>query len=144
MSPGRADAEVVSLHLAALRQAAAALRRHAGTSAAAFRADIERRWVVQRGLHICAQNVLDIAKHLAAAAGQAPQGYAEAIDCLGASGILPRAFANRFRGVAGFRNVLAHNSVDIDIDLDRVARFLSENLDDFEEFARHIERRDGA
>ena len=47
-------------------------------------------------------------------------------------------------GVAGFRNVLAHNSVDIDIDLDRVARFLSENLDDFEEFARHIERRDGA
>ena len=30
----------------------------------------------------------------------------------------------------------------LDIDIDFVARFLSENLDDFEEFVRYIERRD--
>ena len=52
--------------------------------------------------------------------------------------MLGRAFGAKFRYVAGFRNVLVHD--DINVDLAAVARILDENLDDFEEFARLVER----
>ncbi|MYK88183.1 MAG: DUF86 domain-containing protein, partial [Acidobacteria bacterium] len=39
---------------------------------------------------------------------------------------------------AGFRNVLVHGYLDVDVDL--VAKLLGESLDDFEEFAGHLER----
>ena len=52
--------------------------------------------------------------------------------------MLPAAFGVRFRGIAGFRNVLVHDYVEVDLDV--VARVLDENLGDFEEFARLVER----
>ena len=136
MSPGRADRRVVDRHLAALRAAVAALRRHAGASAETLRADPDLRWAVERGLQIAAQNALDIANHLAAAAGLDPGGYAAAIDGLARMGALPPAFAARFRAVAGFRNILVHGYLDVDVEL--VAEVLAGRLDD-EEFARYVE-----
>ena len=137
MSPGRADRRVVDRHLSALRAAVAALRRHAGASAGTLHADPDLRWAVERGLQLAAQHALDIANHLAAAAGQDPGGYAAAIDGLAQAGALPPAFAARFRAVAGFRNALVHSSLNVDVEL--VADVLAERLDDFEEFARHVE-----
>ena len=52
--------------------------------------------------------------------------------------MLPQAFGERFRAVAGFRNVLVHGYLEVD--LDRIATMLAEELDDFDEFARHVER----
>ena len=37
----------------------------------------------------------------------------------------------------GFRNIIVHGYLDLD--LNRVARFLGEDLNDFEVFAQHIE-----
>ena len=51
---------------------------------------------------------------------------------------MPPGFAARFGAVAGFRNVLVHGYLEVDLEL--VARFLAERLEDFEEFARHVER----
>lgn len=48
------------------------------------------------------------------------------------------ARARRANLIAGFRNVLVHGYLEVDLDL--LARILTENLDDFEEFARHVER----
>ena len=138
MTPGRPDRRVVERHLAALRQALAGLRRYAGTSPQTLRTDSDRRWAVERGLQLCAQNALDIASHLGSAAGRDPATYGSAIDGLVETGVLPPDFAERFRGIAGFRNVLVHGYLDVD--LDRVAQMLSEELDDFEQFAGHIER----
>ena len=138
MSPGRVDRGVVDRHLIALRQALAALRRHAGISPASLRADSDRRWTVERGLHLCAQNALDIASHIASAAGLDPTTYGSSIDCLVETNVLPARFGERFRGIAGFRNVLVHGYLDVDLDL--IAKLLSESLDDFEEFAGHVER----
>ena len=106
--PDRPDRRVVERHLAALRRAAAALRRHAGASAAALRADSDRRWAVERGLQLCARNALDVAAHLAAAGGLDPASYRSAIDGLVEAAVLPPDFGERFRGVAGLRNVLVH------------------------------------
>ena len=138
MSPGRADASVVRRHLTALREALANLRRHSGATSEMLRADIDLRWTIEHGLQLCAQNAIDIATHLATAAGLDASDYASAIDRLTHASILPAAFGARFRRIAGFRNVLVHHYIEVDLDV--VARVLDENLDDFEGFAQRIER----
>ena len=137
MSPGRPDVRVVTRHLVALRKALAILRRHAGMSSGSLGTDAERRWTVERGLQLCAQNALDIASHISSAVGLDPASYGSSIDCLVEAGALPRTFGKQFRGIAGFRNILVHGYLEIDLEL--LAGMLSERLDDFEEFASHVE-----
>ena len=52
-------------------------------------------------------------------------------------GVLPHDFAARFRGVAGFRNVVVHAYLDVDVAI--LHRLLNDHLDDFSVFARHVE-----
>lgn len=137
MTPGRVDVVVVRRHLLALDAALQRLRRHAGRPLAALKADADVQWAVERGLQLCAQNVLDVATHLAAGAGRDAPDYASAVDALADLGILPVDFARRFRGIAGFRNVLVHGYLGVDPR--RVHELLNAGLDDFVEFARLIE-----
>lgn len=138
MSPGELDAAIVRRHLLALDQALQTLRKHQGRSVDALRSEREERWVVERGLQLCTQNVLDVATHLAASAGRDVPDYGTAIDQLAEIGVLPREFAAQFRPVAGFRNVIVHGYLDVD--LETVHRLLNERLDDFAEFARLVNR----
>lgn len=137
MTPGEPEIAVVRRHLLALDEAVRQLRRHAGRPPAALLADPDERWAVERGLQLCAQNVLDVATHLAASAGRDVQDYAGAIDALRELGVLPAEFAGRFRGIAGFRNVLVHGYLGVDVA--RVHALLNAGLDDFVEFARLVE-----
>ena len=137
MTTGRPDTRVVDRHLIAMRKALATLRRHAGASPVWLGADAERRWAIERGLQLCAQNALDVASHISSAVGLDPGNYGSSIDCLVEAGALPQDFGEQFRGIAGFRNVLVHGYLEIDLDL--LARLLSERLDDFDEVASHVE-----
>lgn len=92
---------------------------------------------MERGLQLCAQNALDIATHLAASAGRDAPDYASAIDVLGDIGVLPAGFALRFRGIAGFRNVLVHGYLGVDPA--RLHQLLNSGLGDLAEFARLVE-----
>jgi uncharacterized protein YutE (UPF0331/DUF86 family) len=114
------------------------LRLYAGQPLDTLIADLGRQWAVERGLQLCAQNALDIATHLAASAGREAADYATAIDVLGNLGAVPVEFARRFREIAGFRNILVHGYLTVD--LPRVHALLNTRLDDFVEFARHVER----
>jgi uncharacterized protein YutE (UPF0331/DUF86 family) len=136
MSPGRMDAALVRRHLLALDAALQNLRRHAGRPVEALE-DVDELWAVERGLQLCAQNALDIATHLAAAAGQDARDYASAMDQLKHAGVLPPPFAARFRGIAGFRNILVHGYLGVDPG--RLHDLLNRSLDDFAEFASHVE-----
>lgn len=137
MSPGQLDPMLVRRHLAALDRAVQQLRLHSGRSQEAL-GNLDEAWAVERGLHICVQNCLDVATHLAAAAGRDVPDYATAIDRLAEIGALPGDFARRFRGVAGFRNVLVHGYLELDPAL--VHGALNERLEDFRTFAAHVER----
>jgi uncharacterized protein YutE (UPF0331/DUF86 family) len=137
MSPGQADTAVVRRHLLALDAAVQRLRRHAGRPLSVLGADPDARWAVERGLQLCAQNALDIATHVAASAGRDTPDYASAVDVLGELGVLPTEFTRRFRGIAGFRNVLVHGYLVVE--LERVHELLNAGLGDFVEFAKHIE-----
>lgn len=138
MSPGEIDPEVIRRHLMGLRWAVEALKQHRGCSTEDLESDSDLRWAVERGLQLCAQNTLDIATHVAVAAGRDVPDYAAAIDALAGIGALPREFARGFRNIAGFRNVLVHGYLDVDVAL--VNRLLNERLSDFTEFADYMER----
>ncbi len=137
MSPGRVDAAVVRRHLLALDRAVGQLTRHAGRPVDVIRTNLDEAWAVERGLQLCAQNALDVATHLAAAAGVDAPDYAAGIDALAQLGVLPPEFAARFRSVAGFRNVLVHGYLDVD--LVRVHAVLNAHLEDFRAFARYVD-----
>jgi uncharacterized protein YutE (UPF0331/DUF86 family) len=100
-------------------------------------ADLDEAWAVERGLQLCVQNCLDVATHVAAAAGRDVPDYATAIDRLVELGVLPAEFGRRFRGIAGFRNVLIHGYLEIDPGL--LHRMVNERLGDFERFAQSVE-----
>jgi uncharacterized protein YutE (UPF0331/DUF86 family) len=136
MTPGLPDAAVVRRHLLAIDDAVQRLRRHRACTQAELAADPDRRWAVERGLQLCAQNALDIATHLAAGSGRDVPDYASAIDRLADLGVLPAEFAARFRGVAGFRNVVVHGYLDLDLTI--LHRLLQTGLDDFVTFSRHV------
>lgn len=138
MSPGALDETVVRRHLVALREAVEELRRHQGRSPEELAGDLAELWAVERGLQVCAQNALDIATHVVASQGKDVPDYASAIDALVPIGVLPREFASRFRAVAGFRNVLVHGYLAVDVR--QVHTVLEERLDDFLELADHVER----
>ena len=137
MTSGQPDPEVVRRHLAALREALANLRRHAGRTAQDLRANADLRWAIERGLQLCIQNALDIATHLAAGSGLDAPDYATAIDRLAELSVLPAEFAVRLRPIAGFRNVLVHGYLQVDLSI--VEEVLKTKLDELDEFARRVE-----
>ena len=137
MGPGEIDVQIIRRHLAALRESLEVLAGHSGVSLDELNTDTERRWAIERGLQLCAQNALDIATHIAASRGRDVPDYASAIDELGRLGVLDRDFARDFRNVAGFRNVLVHGYLDVDLDI--LHTLLHERLGDFESFAASVE-----
>jgi uncharacterized protein YutE (UPF0331/DUF86 family) len=138
MSPGTSDPLVLRRHLLALDDALSRLERRTGMSLDAYLADPDLQWAVERGLLLCAQNVLDIAAHVSASAGVDSPDYTASIDALGRLGVLPGDLARRLRPLAGFRNVLVH--AYLTIDPTRVHEALTTKLADLREFAAHIER----
>ena len=109
MTRGQPDPVVLRRHLAAMREALSNLQRHAGSTAIQLRANVDLRWTVERGLHLCVQNALDIATHIAAASGLDAPDYARAIERLADLGVLTPQFAAQLRPMAGFRNILVHD-----------------------------------
>ena len=62
MTAGVIDDEVVRRHLGALDRAVVHLARHQGLPVTGLEIDQDRRWSVERGLLVCAQNALDVAR----------------------------------------------------------------------------------
>ena len=136
MTPGETDVRVVRRHLLALRRAVDELQRHTGGPIEALE-DWDELRIVERGLQLCAQNALDIATHLAAGAGRDVTDYASAVDALVDLGVLDRSFAASFRSVAGFRNILVHGYLEIDLEI--LHQVLNTRLSEFGAFANAIE-----
>lgn len=136
MTPGETDPRVVRRHLLALRRAIEELERHTGKPIAALD-DWDELRAVERGLQLCAQNALDIATHLAAGAGRDVSDYASAVDTLADLEVLDREFASAFRSVAGFRNILVHGYLEVDLEI--LHQVLNTRLTEFTAFTDSVE-----
>ena len=84
-------------------------------SKAEFDADPYLRDIAERNLEVAAQCVLDISHRLISlAGGPRPRDYYEAILHLGELGVLPPDFATHLAPLAGFRNILVHEYLEVD------------------------------
>lgn len=90
--------------------------------------DLSRRWSLERGLLATANLVFDIANHICAGHfGVHPGTYEDAIRSLSARAVIRDETYGSLRGLGGFRNVLAHDYMDVD--LGEVIRWRSRILD---------------
>ena len=86
-----------------------------GKSIDEFREDPYLQDVVERNLEVAAQSCIDIANRIISLEDlQKPSDYYRAIEILGEAGILPAEFAQDLAPIAGFRNVLVHQYLEVD------------------------------
>lgn len=129
--------EVVLKHLRSLQEYALELRAFLVLSEDELTADTTTYWAVQRGLQVAIQHVTDVSAHLLAGLGMGtPAAYRAVILDLGRHGIIPFAFAQHISAMAGFRNILVHQYLEIDEG--EVYRNLQLGPDDFETFVDHV------
>lgn len=80
-----------------------------------FLEDPYLRDIVERNLEVAAQCCLDIANRIITVEGaQKPRDYHGSIIRLGEIGVLSLEFAQDFAPIAGFRNVLIHEYLELD------------------------------
>ena len=102
-----------------------------------LRENFQHAWAAERGLQLAAEVVFDVGNHiLSAQFGTSAQDYEDIIVQLGARGVIDDSLRSRFKGLGGFRNILVHGYLRVDID--RVAEVLARAPSDFADFARAV------
>jgi uncharacterized protein YutE (UPF0331/DUF86 family) len=92
--------------------------------------------IIERNLEVAAQAVIDIANRIISIEGlEKPRDYYEAIMRLGEADILPIEFATALAPIAGFRNILVHDYMDLN--WDEIYKNLH-RLNDIERFMENI------
>lgn len=104
-------------------------------SAADLESDLSLRNDVLHSLQTVCQVVIDVAGDLAARSGLPFEDYTEAVRCLPRAGPFPSELARELERLPGFRNVLIHDYVALD--LERVVAALDE-LEPIGEFADRL------
>ncbi|MCH7796958.1 MAG: DUF86 domain-containing protein [Planctomycetes bacterium] len=80
-----------------------------------YLADSDARVIAERHFQIAVQCPLDIGNHIVAEQGLGtPDDAGGILDCLERAGVVTQDLHERTRGLAGFRNVLVHDYLDID------------------------------
>jgi uncharacterized protein YutE (UPF0331/DUF86 family) len=132
------DREAICRRLHALEAYSSELERFAATlSRSAFDSTLSTQWMVEHGLQLAIECVLDIGSHLVAGEQLgSPQSYREVIELLGQRGILPQEFVARVRGMPGFRNILVHDYLAVDITI--VWAMLQNGPAQFREFMSYV------
>ncbi|MFO8020730.1 MAG: DUF86 domain-containing protein, partial [Promethearchaeia archaeon] len=81
--------------------------------------------------------VLDIGNHIVSRLElKKPEAYQDILIILGKNSILPKEFAEKIAKMAGFRNILIHNYLEINRKI--VYQHLQEDLSDFDKFIKYI------
>jgi uncharacterized protein YutE (UPF0331/DUF86 family) len=131
------DVQIVIGRLEALKAYLAELNSYAQYSLDELTSDFVKYRAAERSLQLAAQTVVDIATHVITADYDARvQDYRQAIESLGQEGVLPSAFAERLAPIAGFRNILVHEYLNVDPA--KVYDILIHGRADLEEFAQRI------
>lgn len=132
------DRQVIEAHLQNMEEALANLGRYRNLSLEELRKDLSLVWIVEKGLQILIQNLLDIGAHvLASEIKNDWDDYGEIIFKLGHHGILPMDFSERIQGMAGLRNILIHEYLRMDVP--KLYDYLKNRLGDFTEFMSYIQ-----
>lgn len=92
---------------------------------------------VERYLQLAIQAVIDVCNHILADRNiNGVVEYRDMIERMGKENFLPEDYAKRIASMAGLRNILVYEYLEID--RDRLYNILQTQLNDFKEFGKHI------
>ncbi len=118
MTPSAPDPETIARRLALIEEMLAALRAVGEVTAADLRSDLMKRGALERFVQVIIDLALEVNGHLVVAVGYpAPKTARESFVAMARAGVLDPELADRLAPTAGFRNVLVHHYVDIDLKL---------------------------
>lgn len=127
----------VNIRLKTILRYVGYLEKYQGITAEELEQNYEKRGAIERYFQLATEAVIDIANLLNSEYRFRPAKDAkESILILGEEGVLLKDFAKEFSGIAGFRNILVHDYLDIDYKI--VADNLNNHLKDFEKFAKAV------
>lgn len=130
------DKDKIEQRLVKLEQAMRKLKEIALQSWEQYNNSEALRDRAERNLQVAAQACIDIANHIIADRGyRTPQGYAESFSVLAEEGIITDRLADKMKMVAGFRNILVHDYLEID---NKIVYSSLNHLDDFKQFASNV------
>jgi uncharacterized protein YutE (UPF0331/DUF86 family) len=107
--------EVIEMRLRALREYLTYLEEKRSLSQGELLANVDAYYAVLHMLQLACQVSVDVASHiLAADFSRRADKYKDVILALGAEGVVPQEFAQRFAGIAGFRSIVIHEYLAVD------------------------------
>ena len=131
--------DIVYQHLAELGKIITQLGKYTKLSFNEFKTDLSTIWAVEHGLQLAIQNVIDISAHILSSLNEnSIDNYSEILQKLGEKNVIPQNFAKKIIGMAGFRNLLVHEYIKVDIK--KVYSILTNNLSDFNQFLDYINK----
>jgi len=113
------------------------LSKYRGLSVEEMGQSLSLRWIIERGLIAAANLIFDIADHILGSLGSYPETYEEALRLLKEKGVISAGLYSRLRGFGGFRNILVHEYIRVDISL--LHQNFLKALKTLPEFAREVE-----
>jgi uncharacterized protein YutE (UPF0331/DUF86 family) len=134
------DRHVVQARMAKMREYVALLRKiRRMADEPAFVKDPLIYGNAERYLQLAIQGVLDISNHIVADMKlRLPTDSKELFALLATHKVLPVTLSKKLVSMAGFRNVLVHDYLEID--RRRVYRVLTDDLGDFEKFIKAVSK----
>lgn len=130
------DRQTVERRLFKLEQSLRKLKELSKVSWDEYIKDEGIRDRVERNLHIAAQICIDIGSHVIADREyRAPQGYGDIFAVLMEEGLLPKDLADTMKQIAGFRNILVHDYLEVD---PKIVYDSLKKTDDFKKFAKYV------
>lgn len=109
------ERRIIERRLKELDQILQELAKYRTLSLASFKADLSKRWIIERGLIAAASMVFDIADHiLSSRFAYYSESYEGSLEGLCEKGIISRKIYDKMKGLGGFRNILIHSYIDID------------------------------
>ncbi len=133
------DEEGVIDHLRELNESLKDWERYQSISLEELHTDRDKRNMVLHAMLISIQSVIDIANHIIADKGlRKPSTYRESFEILYEERLIPKVLSDRLSDLAGFRNILVH--IYLRLDIDAVYEVLQRDLSALKEYERAVKR----
>ncbi len=131
------DRELVSRKLARLRGYLNELKDARDINWEKYRSDLRTRAFVERYIHLCIEEVIDIANHFVSFhKWREPTSFRDLFSILRTYDVIPEEHLLTFQRMASFRNMLMHRYESIDDEL--VFGIFSKHLADFDLFINSV------
>jgi uncharacterized protein YutE (UPF0331/DUF86 family) len=120
-----------------INRSMARLKKIAVLTREQFLADPDNYAIAEHHLRRALESMFDIGRHIMAKQGLGhPVDYRSIILTLGREQIIPPQFAEKIKGMAGYRNRLVHGYAEVTPE--EMYSIIQKKLGDFEEFCSHI------